>query len=47
VGAAGLGGLRLGTLETGEFSLANPGGGPDLIENAALVPHAPQAHRTT
>jgi hypothetical protein len=27
----------LGTIETGEFSLPNPGGGPDLLDQASLV----------
>jgi energy-coupling factor transporter ATP-binding protein EcfA2 len=29
--------LALGTIETGEFSLPNPGGGPDLLDDASLV----------
>ena len=28
---------RLGPIETGDFSLPNPGGGPDLLENASLT----------
>jgi ATP-binding cassette subfamily F protein 3 len=33
----GTGGHALGAIETGTFSLPNPGGGPDLIESAAAV----------
>ena len=29
--------VALGTIETGEFSLPNPGGGPDLLDQASLV----------
>ena len=33
----GLGGFTLGPIDTGDFSLPNPGGGPDLLEKASLL----------
>ena len=34
---AGGGNQQMGPIETGEFSLPNPGGGPDLLERASLL----------
>jgi ATP-binding cassette subfamily F protein 3 len=33
----GDGGFQLGPIDTGEFALPNPGGGPDLLESASLL----------